>query len=280
MKNNAQGGRRPQRKQEAAGKPAQREVAPHCVMCELVALGIHGLLTKRMGLTARAWENRLHDLCGDQLGCEVFLSRKNTAVLSRTLQELSSVEGGRLPQVHELQATFCFDITGACPSGHRGEKRHAFLAVARPDPTVVAVKVRLWSKLIVGKVHVYWLNPAERSTRDVALSGTLVPGGSLMQYSFSGHSFRLLGPGVQWTDKAARLDAVLSDSPEQHYEVSLNGSWVPDLPAFVADPDAEALLPDDSTEVWMPLLVLNPDTVHNRRYVLLEVFPRGFRSDL
>jgi hypothetical protein len=102
-----------------------------------------------------------------------------------------------------------------------------------------------------------------------------------MLYSFSGHSFRLLGPGVQWTDKAARLDAVLSDSPEQHYEVSLNGSWVPDLPAFVADPDAEALLPDDSTEVWMPSLVSNPDTVHNRRYVLLEVFPRrGFRSDL
>ena len=276
-KKSPQGSKRSQRKPRTFEKPTPREVAPHCAVCESVAVSIHGILSRRMGLTSRAWENRLREACGDGLGCDIFLSRKNLAALSKALQELSSAEGGQLPQVHVLQAMFCFDITGACPSGHRGERRHEFQAVDRPSSDLISVKVRFWSQLPTGKVHVYWMNP-ERS-RDMTLSGTVVPGGSLVQHSFSSHTFRLLGPGVQWTDKIARLDVVLSDRLEQHYEISLNESWVPDLPTFIADSTAAPNLEDsgDSSEVS---LVANPDAIYNRRYVVQEVFPKGFRSDL
>jgi len=276
-KKSTQGSKRPQRKPKTVEKPLQREVAPHCAVCESVAVSIHGMLSRRMGLTSRAWENRLRKTCGDELGCEIFLSRKNIAALSKTLQELSSAEGGQLPEVHELQAVFCFDITGACPSGRRGERKHEFHAGGRSSPDLVPVKVRFWSQLPTGRVHVYWMNP-ERS-RDRSLSGTIVPGGSLVQHSFSSHSFRLLGPGVQWTDKIARLDVALSDRPEQHYEISLNESWVPDLPTFIVDPNAAQTI-EDAEDKTDSLPVVNPNAIYNRRYVLQEVFPKGFRSEL
>ena len=266
-KNNAQRAPRSQRKPKAAAKP--KDVSPLCAVCEMVALGVYGIMSKRLKLTARAWENRLRDLCGNELGCDIFLSKKNAVVLGRTLQELAAAaDGGRLPALPDLQAKLCFDITEACPSGRRGERKHQFQKVESPPLLpAVDVKVRFWSLLAVGKVHVYWFNPVR--SRDTPLSGTLVPGGSFVQRSFSGHTFRLLGPGVQWDDKVNRLAVTLNEAHEQHFEVSCNQSWVPDMPAFIADPDAAA-----------PAVVVNPEAVYNRRYVIEEVFSRGFRSEL